>query len=794
MRIPIPRYRPGIPPVELAASLARVLFKPDAGGGAVSLFERKFAEKTGARFAIAVSSVRFALFHAVKILGLDGAEILCTPITIYPVIEALRLAGLKPVFVDLDPAALSMDLADAARKASGATKALLVTHLWGVPSEMGAIARFAERRGLVLLEDASQCLNGAVEGKKTGTFGTAGFFSLGMSKTLNAYRGAVMVTDDPVLRRRMREVVEGLPPLSRAMLFKYVLAEALLFIMTRRAVFTAATAPLLRLARLLRVEERIAERGVTRALRRPAPRPAALSSSLQAAFTDAQALTALKMLDSLDSDDERRREIAGRYIRGLAGLPSLEIPAPAGAAVCNYWVFVVFAQSRGRLKENLWRKGRVDSAAPMLDACHEIESSGSEPDALPAASMLMRRALYLPLYPSLTDRETCRVIETVRLCAEDAGCGADDGHRAAGNRMYSARESLRGVAVTTAAARSLFAYCRGAANPAPPLAVAWEITYRCDLACPFCATRELGARSPEPSRSDVLAIAGALGEARVGWVAISGGEPLLSEHLVPAIETLRDHGCRVSVCTNGARLARFAPAAAELGVSSITVSLDSLKPEVHDALRGAKGLYEEIENTLDALSNGERNGRPAIRIRFLVTAANYGEMVAFAGRWRGRVDEVCFQPVQDLGADHVHHARDGSFAFTPAMEGDFRRQVRRLASLFPEYRTPYYAMMPDFVFSPAAVKNAFHCLVPAVGFKVSPCGGATPCSAPGTVIGNVAGRGVMELWNDPALRSLRSKSRRLRRDCLCWVQPVQLSFIPPTWIFRLIPPAARSRP
>ena len=89
--------------------------------------------------------------------------------------------------------------------------------------------------------------------------------------------------------------------------------------------------------------------------------------------------------------------------------------------------------------------------------------------------------------------------------------------------LYSARAPREWLRL----ARNLGAFYRGRPPKAPPLAVAWDLTYRCDCRCPFCNTHELNRRVRALPRDGALRIARRLADARVPWVTLSGGEPLL---------------------------------------------------------------------------------------------------------------------------------------------------------------------------------------------------------------------------------------------------------------------------
>jgi len=415
MKRAIPRFQPNIPFGELVKSLGRAIFCPNKRGEITAQFENRFAQRIGSRAAIAISSVRFGIYHTLRFLNFpNNSEILCTPLTIYPIIETVILAGLKPVFVDIKPGNFSLDVDDAKRKLTNSTRAILVTHLWGIPGDMAEISRFAEQNGLMLLEDASHCLNGQVGGKKVGTFGKAGFFSFITTKTINTYHGAMMVTDDEKLKRAIREEIKSLLPVSRTRLLKFISAEFLLFLLSRRLIFSWFVGPLTRFLKKFGFKDRLEHRSLS-----PSKRLKIFPDSLQTAFTDIQAKTGLRMLEFVEQLDSRRREIARRYIEAFNNIPQLELPRPGPNGQGNYWMFAVCTQSPEKLKDYLWERDRIDSASPSIDPCHEMAYFEGLCAELRQASRLSEGALYLPAYPSLRDEEVLRVVKAVQEYFQD---------------------------------------------------------------------------------------------------------------------------------------------------------------------------------------------------------------------------------------------------------------------------------------------------------------------------------------------------------------------------------------
>ena len=174
-------------------------------GERVVQFEQAFAQLCGTRFAIAVNSGTDALILALRALGIGaGDEVITVPNSFVATTSAISLVGATPVFVDvsddfnLDPARLEPAI-------TRRTKAILPVHLTGRPANMAAIQNVADARGLPVIEDASQAVLAEYRGRRVGSFGTLGCFSLHPLKTLGACGDAgVITTNDADLDRELR--------------------------------------------------------------------------------------------------------------------------------------------------------------------------------------------------------------------------------------------------------------------------------------------------------------------------------------------------------------------------------------------------------------------------------------------------------------------------------------------------------------------------------------------------------------------------------------------------------------
>jgi len=86
------------------------------------------------------------------------------------------------------------------------------------------------------------------------------------------------------------------------------------------------------------------------------------------------------------------------------------------------------------------------------------------------------------------------------------------------------------------------------------------------------------------------------------------------------------------------------------------------------------------------------------------------------------------------------------------------------------------------LFDPDTIRDRFFCLLPALGLKVTANGEAVTCADASVALGDLREDEMREVWNHENLRVLREKCRLRRRDCLCWMQPTQISSSLPRWL------------
>src|SRR5213592_854061 len=165
------------------------------GPDEVVSFEREFAEHMGAKHALCVNAGSSALICALIGAGVgEGDEVIVPAYTWNATPNAVLATRALPVLAEVDES-LTLDPADVERRITSRTRAILPVHMRGAPAAMDSLVELAARHDLVLVEDVCQAAGATFRGRRLGTFGDAGAFSLQFNKIITTGEGGVMVTD-----------------------------------------------------------------------------------------------------------------------------------------------------------------------------------------------------------------------------------------------------------------------------------------------------------------------------------------------------------------------------------------------------------------------------------------------------------------------------------------------------------------------------------------------------------------------------------------------------------------------
>ncbi len=335
-------------------------------GEQVAGLESDIRERTHVKHAIAVSSGTSGLMLLLRALDLPkGSEVITPSFTFAATSHALLWHGLKPVFCDSEPKSFTMDPAAAEALVTERTSALYPVCIFGVPGDLDAYQRLAERYGLKLLYDSAQGLGSAYKGKSVGCFGSGEAFSMSPTKVVTAMEGGLVTTNDEGIAGALRCMRDyGKAPDGEGMAWL----------------------------------------------------------GLSARMTEVNALVARWSLARLDTWVANRAAIMERYedrLRGIPGVSFQHVPAHCRSSR-NYMVILLDPETcpvaRDRL-HHLLKEDGIQTKRYFYPALHnQTLFKDIEPDCagrLPVAERVAARSLALPMYSHMPIENVDRICERI---------------------------------------------------------------------------------------------------------------------------------------------------------------------------------------------------------------------------------------------------------------------------------------------------------------------------------------------------------------------------------------------
>lgn len=376
-------------------------------GPAVEEFEKEFAKYHRMEYATATSFGRVAFHYILRALNLPaGSEIIFPALTFWAVPEMARRNGLRPVFVDVNPSTFNLDPAKLEAALTERTRAIVPTHLYGLPCAMSEVMKIAEKYDLVVIEDCAQAIGAQYRGQRVGTFGTASFFSFQLLKGINTYGGGIVLTNDVALSRSVRaqalsEPQPSLPDLARRFATGYGARVAV-----SPKAFTFWGYPLQAAVSLLGHHD--LSRFVWEKIRPLEHFPRTYHQK----YSNVQALLGLRGLANLERHNERCREHAAQYTRGLIDCRKIQTPSVPVDVEHVFYQYCVYTSDSTLLSKWAIRRG-IDIETTHVDVCPKLDLFKEFSAECPGAEAT-EKALQLPVYSRLRDSDIDRVLRIVR--------------------------------------------------------------------------------------------------------------------------------------------------------------------------------------------------------------------------------------------------------------------------------------------------------------------------------------------------------------------------------------------
>ncbi|MFA6329458.1 MAG: DegT/DnrJ/EryC1/StrS family aminotransferase [Candidatus Micrarchaeia archaeon] len=170
-------------------------------------FEKAICDYTGAKYCCVLPNGTLTLFVALNALGIGkGDEVIVPDYTMIASPNAVKLAGAEPVFVDIDPETLCMDVNLVKKAITPRTKAIMHVSINGRAGDLDKLVALCKEKNIPLVEDAAQSLGSFYKGKHLGTYGIVGSFSFSVPKIITTGQGGALITDDEALYGKIRKI------------------------------------------------------------------------------------------------------------------------------------------------------------------------------------------------------------------------------------------------------------------------------------------------------------------------------------------------------------------------------------------------------------------------------------------------------------------------------------------------------------------------------------------------------------------------------------------------------------
>ena len=162
----------------------------------VNQFERRFADYIGVQYGLCVCNGTTSIMAGLFAVGVKpGDEVIVPSFTFWASAGPIIAIGAIPRFADVEEDTHNVSAKSIEALINAKTKAIIAVHVWGNPCDMDAILEVANRHGVAVVEDCSHAHGATYKGKKVGSFGAVGCFSMQGSKVLSAGEGGILVTN-----------------------------------------------------------------------------------------------------------------------------------------------------------------------------------------------------------------------------------------------------------------------------------------------------------------------------------------------------------------------------------------------------------------------------------------------------------------------------------------------------------------------------------------------------------------------------------------------------------------------
>lgn len=374
MKIPV--AKPFLSTEEAQLAYDTILTNWVTQGPRVAEFEEKFAAYVGTEYAVAVSNCTTGLHLAMIVAGVGaGDEVICPSMSYIATANAIMYVGATPVFAEVNPVTYNIDVADAERKITPKTKAILIVHQIGMPADIDAFRTLCDKHQLILIEDAACAAGSSYKGKKIGSHSDLVCFSFHPRKVITTGDGGMVTTHREDWYNRLKLLRQhGMSVNDR----------------TRH------------LSDKVIIEDH-------------------LEVGFNYRLTDIQAAVGIKQLERLDGLVSERRRIAELYHAAFADIPFIRLPKEEEGYFTTYQSYSIYLLAdcpieRNQLMQELLDVGIATRRGVMTSHRESAYKDRMPGLKLPVSEEASDRSIIIPLYVPMSQEEIDYVIHHIRRC------------------------------------------------------------------------------------------------------------------------------------------------------------------------------------------------------------------------------------------------------------------------------------------------------------------------------------------------------------------------------------------
>ena len=371
----IPIAKPYLTKDEAQAAYDTILSGWITQGPRVAEFEEKFANYTGAKYAVAVSNCTTGLHLAMIVAGIkSGDEVICPSMSYIATANCIKYVGATPVFAEVSSHTYNLDIVDTEKKITSKTKAILLVHQIGMPADIDAFQTLCRKYNLKLIEDAACAAGSSYNGNKIGSHSELVCFSLHPRKVISTGDGGMITTNNEDYYNRLKLLRQHGMSINDRVRHE-----------SSKIIF----------------EDH-------------------LEIGYNYRMTDIQASVGIKQLEKLDWIIEERRKIAKQYHEAFKDIQCIQLPIEADGFFSNYQSYSIYLKDNCPLRRNDLMQKMLDSGISTRrgimtihrETAYKMECISNK---LPISEEVSDNSIIIPLYVPMEPEDVEKIITHLML-------------------------------------------------------------------------------------------------------------------------------------------------------------------------------------------------------------------------------------------------------------------------------------------------------------------------------------------------------------------------------------------